>query len=193
MPHPRFAGEGADATPSPAKRGVGWGYCPSLALSTPFTPTAPRSPAITFDRCATSRTSTSTSASMKSCLPIDDLQAGHRAFLLGDRIGQIGKRRRLIRADHADPSGMMLRLSVRPSARQRIMVPFDLDEPFRGRGKTRQCLTIPRVDRNALACRNDTNDLIARYRMAATSEVICHPRHQSGDRHVEVGLLRRPM
>src|SRR5450432_3677660 len=34
--------------------------------STPLTPTAPRRPAMTFDRCATSRTSTSTSASMKS-------------------------------------------------------------------------------------------------------------------------------
>ena len=142
---------------------------------------------MTFDRCATSRTSTSTSASMKSGLPVDDLQAGDCAFLLGDRVGQVGERCRLVGADHADPRRVVLRLAVAAAAAQRGIVPVHLDEALRRRGKAGQRLAVAPVDRHALAGGDDADDVVARHRMAAAGEVIRHARHQSGDRHIEVG------
>ena len=73
-----------------------------------------------------------------------------------------------------------------------FVVPVNIDEPFRGRRKSRQRLAIPPMDRNALAGRYDANDFISGHRMAAAGKSKGHAGHQPGHRHIMVWPRRHP-
>src|SRR5437773_10429638 len=137
-----------------------------------------RSAAMIVDRCFTSATWISTIISKKSverlvilrllilppCLPIVVVRLPRLPGSL---------------AIDVDPAGMGgIRL---------LAAPGDVEPALGLFGEAFQRVAVDRVDRHALAGRDDADDPIARQRVAAAGKMHRHPRDEAPDRHRRLG------
>src|SRR5437016_4388881 len=118
---------------------------------------------------------------------IGDLQIADVAALLADRGGQAAEIARLVGDRYVDPAGMGgIRL---------LAAPGDVEPALGLFGEAFQRVAIDRVDRHALAGRDDADDPVTRQRMAAAGKMHRHPWDKTPDRHRRLGrapLAPRP-
>jgi len=112
----------------------------------------------------------------KFLLTVDDLKIAQHAFMLIDRIGQIGQRIRPVGRDHRKAAG------IKPQFRIRLAIPIDVNETFRGGRETFQHLAIRLVDGDAFSGGDNADNPIAGQRMAAAGVAHIHPADQPSDR-----------